>query len=244
MLSPQSARVLLNRLGIQVTRWPPTQSLAFARRRILTHQPEAKVVVDVGANSGQWARSCRDLGYAGPIYSFEPIPGVYRSLYASSVHDTQWKTFNLALGSSKRERVSLNVTSNEGMSSSFLDMLPAHTTIDPTVSVNGTEEVSMTTLDNWEDSYRIYGAAYLKCDTQGFEMEVLTGASKFLTRTNWIELETWLVPGYEGAPTFHDLNEFLSELSFTLYALEPGGIDRRSGRCISLDAIWSRDSGL
>ena len=42
------------------------------------HQQAIDAVIDVGANTGQYATRLRAAGWAGPILSFEPIPEVHR----------------------------------------------------------------------------------------------------------------------------------------------------------------------
>jgi len=56
------------------------------------------LVLDVGANEGQFAMALRDAGYAGEIVSFEPISFVFAKLAANAVRGHHWTARRQALG--------------------------------------------------------------------------------------------------------------------------------------------------
>ena len=60
---------------------------------------EVDLVLDVGANNGQYAKGIRRAGYAGPIISFEPAPEPFAKLRKASEKDPDWKAVQAALGS-------------------------------------------------------------------------------------------------------------------------------------------------
>ncbi len=55
------------------------------------------LVIDVGANRGQFAASIRRF-YAGPILSFEPVSVAFDTLSSVSAADRDWHVRKLALG--------------------------------------------------------------------------------------------------------------------------------------------------
>jgi SAM-dependent methyltransferase len=61
------------------------------------------LVIDVGANVGQYAASLRKAAYAGWIVSFEPVAAAYEQLAALASKDPRWRTFNMALGDIMRD---------------------------------------------------------------------------------------------------------------------------------------------
>jgi hypothetical protein len=59
---------------------------------------DINVVLDVGANDGDYGREIRDRGYRGLIVSFEPNPKAYDRLKASIAGDSNWLAYPYALG--------------------------------------------------------------------------------------------------------------------------------------------------
>jgi FkbM family methyltransferase len=66
-------------------------------RRILDQQ-HINVVIDVGANEGQFATKLRRLGFDGRITSFEPDSRPYARLVARHGRDPAWRGYPIALG--------------------------------------------------------------------------------------------------------------------------------------------------
>ncbi|MFI4963330.1 MAG: hypothetical protein ACHP6H_05685, partial [Legionellales bacterium] len=56
------------------------------------------VVLDVGANTGQFGSRLRELGFKGKIISFEPILAEYQDLNKKTVNDPLWQAINIGLG--------------------------------------------------------------------------------------------------------------------------------------------------
>ena len=70
---------------------------------------QVDVVLDVGANRGQFGQWLRDHGYRDAIVSFEPIGSVFSDLNAAAERDGNWQAHRLAIGSAAG-RALLNVS--------------------------------------------------------------------------------------------------------------------------------------
>lgn len=58
------------------------------------------VVLDVGANKGQYAAGLRNrYQFAGEIHSFEPLSAAFAELATRSAKDARWHAHHMALGS-------------------------------------------------------------------------------------------------------------------------------------------------
>jgi len=197
------------------------------------------VVLDVGANSGQFGRHLRAMGYRGRIVSFEPLSGAFHKLKANTATIGQWRAVRLALGDSDETRT-INVAGNSH-SSSFLAMLPRHLSAAPTSAYVGTETVTVRRLDGIIDEYcTAQDRCLLKIDVQGFEDAVLRGAQQSLARCVGLQLELSITPLYQGGLMLPQMLERLSAEGFTLLDLKPACVDPATGELLQVDGLFSR----
>jgi len=196
-----------------------------------------EVVLDVGASTGNYARTIRASGYRGRICSFEPLRDSFRALEREASRDPQWSCLQLALGA-EPGTAEINVAGNAD-SSSLLPMRERHARSDPASVYIGTETIELSTVDEVLD--RIVGSdetAFLKLDIQGFELEALRGAQRSLSRLGGIQVELSLVPLYEGAPAWTEVIEHLQERGFRPVRLEPAFVDPPTGEVLQVDAVF------
>jgi FkbM family methyltransferase len=236
----QRLRTLARRAGYDVSPFTPKWN-TVARRGRLLRALRIDVVLDVGANTGQFADELRrDLGYRGRICSFEPVSDAYSQLTARAGDDPAWTTFNFGLGDEAR-RVPINVAANSE-SSSVLEMLPDHAQAAPESRFVRAEEIELKTLDEiFGDVVGYAENVYLKIDTQGFEGHVLRGAERSLRRIDTIQVEMPLAPLYAGEVAFFEMSRLLLERNYVLYGIEPGFSDPQSGRLLQVDGIFHRE---
>ncbi|MGQ0587155.1 MAG: FkbM family methyltransferase [Gammaproteobacteria bacterium] len=231
------ARKRLWKLGYDVVEY--RQDLhAHARRRRLLERAGIDAVLDVGANTGQFAAELRaDFGWCGRIVSFEPLAAAYATLAARAAADGQWDARPYALGDSDGS-ARIGVAGNS-WSSSLLEMLPAHLDAAPESAFTGYETVQTRRLDSVIDALCPAPAGlYLKLDVQGFERQVLAGAQATLARVRVLQLEMSLTPLYAGAASFGELHALLESRGLVLFGLEPGFARRDSGQLLQLDGLY------
>lgn len=74
--------------------------------RLLFENLRVDAILDVGANTGQFAALVRSLGYQGYIFSLEPIPELYKLLCVKAQTDNNmWVVYPFALDSVQRRRI-------------------------------------------------------------------------------------------------------------------------------------------
>lgn len=229
---------LLRRQGVDLVRYSPHHSPAARLTKLLeTHGVD--LVLDVGANVGQFATRLRTHGYRGGILSYEPQAGAHAQLQAAAAADPGWEVApRMALGE-RAGTTTLNVSANTS-SSSVLPMLEAHTAAHPAARYVASEEVPLRRLDDAVGERLAGRTVFLKVDAQGYEREVLAGAAETLTRVVGLELELSLVPLYEGQELYLELIQRLAGLGFELHAVDPGFTDPRTGRLLQMDGVFFR----
>jgi FkbM family methyltransferase len=199
------------------------------------------LVLDVGANKGQFASEIRHCGYAGKIVSFEPLSQAHGELLQSSAGDPMWDAYpRCALGDHNGE-VEINIAGNSE-SSSILPMLESHRSAAPQSAYQGKEIVPIKTLDAVAGEYlKDARTPFLKIDTQGFEWQVLDGARDTLPHVKGILVELSLVPLYEGQHLWREVIDRLEAEGFTLWAFKPVFSDLSQGRTLQVDGVFYRN---
>jgi len=204
-------------------------------------QRSINLVLDVGANSGQYALSLIEQGYDNRIVSFEPLSSAYALLQKNASNYTNWEIADrCALGAHIGEST-INISKNS-YSSSILGMLPSLTQYAPEAEYISKEVVRITTLDNIAKSYfQADTKAFLKIDVQGFEKSVLEGGAETLAKIDGIQLELTIVPLYEHQALMPEMFSEMSRLGFKIWKLIPGYADPKTGRLLQIDGIFFRD---
>lgn len=195
------------------------------------------VLLDVGANTGQYAQKMRAFGYTGKVVSFEPLSNIFEKLKQNSASDSKWEINNYALGKEDTEGV-INIAGNMD-SSSILSMLPEHEKNAPHSKYVGQQPIIIKRLDTVASSlYNEQNNVMLKIDTQGYEESVLRGAEKSLKHIKMLQLEMSIVPLYESEMLFTDMVRFLDQQNFCLYGIENGFTNSKTGRLLQFDGIF------
>lgn len=233
-------RQTANRFGIDIRRHHPEAS-EFGRLSSMLAHHNINLVLDVGANTGQFAKSLRAAGYTQQLVSFEPLSTAHAYLLKASRNDAQWKIAPRSAIGDRDGEIEMHIAGNS-VSSSVLGMLDKHASAAPASAYVGTENVPLSRLDTLALGYLRPGTVpFIKIDTQGYEDRVLDGAGELLAEARGLQLELSFVPLYEEQKLFDDLVERLRTLGFAIWAFWPGFCDPRSGRMLQVDATFFRD---
>ncbi|MDT8388828.1 MAG: FkbM family methyltransferase [Thiogranum sp.] len=224
--------------GFDIIRYKP-RTHPLARRKKILDTYNIDLLLDVGANIGQYGEEMREIGYAGRLISFEPMSKAFGILKEKAQYDNLWEVHNFGLGD-REETASINISGNS-FSSSMLNMLPSHLKSAPASEYVDQETIQVKVLDGIlpglvTDAKHIY----LKIDTQGFEENVLKGAENSLASIDTLQVEMSLVPLYENGLLFDQLYKLLYDRGYRLMALEPGFTDPDTGQLLQADGIFHR----
>ena len=154
------------------------------------------LIVDVGANRGQFALLARYCYPHAKIVSFEPLAlpaQVFSRVFAS---DRCVKLFNSAIGPEQCV-VPIHVSARDD-SSSLLPIAELQSQTFPGSREVGTISVDVAPLSCFLSSADIPGRSLLKLDVQGYEYEALLGSESLLCSFSWILCECSFVELYTG----------------------------------------------
>jgi FkbM family methyltransferase len=206
------------------------------------HCSQTDLVLDVGANSGQFALELFNAGFTGRIISFEPLSSAHAALSEAAQYNPKWEVApRCALGATVGSAV-INIAGNS-FSSSLRPMLERHLAAAPQSAYVGNETVPVETLGS-VIARRFPGGAprfALKIDTQGFEGEVLDGLGTHVEQCAAVLLEMPLDSLYGGAADLPTLFARLVKRDFRCVGLSPGYKNSRTGDAIEVDGLFVRD---
>ncbi|MBL8656046.1 MAG: FkbM family methyltransferase [Altererythrobacter sp.] len=168
------------------------------------------LVVDAGANIGQFGQAIRLRGYGGRIWSFEPVSKVYAALASAAARDPNWTTSRLALGSATGT-AEINVFDNHTLASILPGTRLAESYDGGGVTTRETISVETVDIALRDDPAR---HIMLKVDVQGYEREVLEGAKETLSRIDAIHIELPVEHLYEGNWSFTEAIAYMEDLGF------------------------------
>lgn len=200
-------------------------------------------VIDVGANVGQFGLDVRRHGFDGLIVSYEPVQKSFGFLSQTIKQHQPWKAFQLGLGEVESERL-INISGNDGLSSSLLKMGSMHLENFPDSATVSQQTISISTIDKQLEILGIRPQELLlKLDVQGFEAEVLKGASKSLSKIPLCYLEVSITPLYEGESTFLPILMELSNYGHEVIDVFRG-IKTKKGQLLQLDILTKLKNDL
>lgn len=198
------------------------------------------VILDVGANEGQFARLTLRNSGSFKIVSFEPLTSAYELLSRAATKDKRWIVAPRGAIGDAEGKATINVSVHSG-ASSLLDLEEAHLRAAPLSAYCGTEEVTVQRLDNAAAAFiKPDDRIYLKIDTQGYEQKVLDGATDLIPQVSAIQIEMSFVELYKGEVLAPALISRVQSLGFHVFGFCNGLRDRASGRLLQADGFFIR----
>ena len=201
---------------------------------------EPLVVVDVGANEGQTARRVLAEFPRATVYCFEPAPETFKSLRHNVADDARIHLEPVACGS-KVGSVDFHVTDNHWCSSVLAPSDLGKRFYGDWYRTKQVVKVPMTTLDTWMTDRRVPRVDILKVDAQGYDLEVLRGATRMLASgVKAINCECQFAPEYEGCATFSQIDQFLVTQGYALHQLHEVHDRGNEQQTTYGDGLWLR----
>jgi FkbM family methyltransferase len=221
--------------------WPKFSMTSYRMVSSLVRQGTIpKTVIDVGANVGQFAVASARIFPEVTVHSFEPEPTSLAKLRLNVRNLDCVHVYPVALGKESGE-VMFHVNSHSH-SSSVLPLGEVHRAAFPCARQIYDIKVAMSTLDQELAVVSLEAPVLLKLDVQGYELQVLEGASDTLRKVDYVLLETSFRPMYEGERTFMTVVRAMEGYGFEFLRPIAWLDDPRNGEVLQMDALFARSN--
>lgn len=197
--------------------------------------PDLSLIIDVGANSGQFSNVSNYFYPKAKIYTFEPLEDHFLKVRNKFSKIENISVHNLALGN--EEGFIVFNKNKYGHVSSVLDISEDNKYY-PKDDIKKIE-VKITKLDSFFKEIHIPKSSLMKLDVQGFELEALKGAKKLIQKIDYIVIEANLEKLYDKQPSFTEVNSFLNDNGFEVCGMLDFNLGTKN-KYIELDILYKR----
>ncbi len=200
------------------------------------HKFQFATIIDVGANTGQFATTISPIFPQANIYAFEPLPSCFEQLKAKMSGVANFVCINIGLGDQSGE---IEFESNEfSPASSFLKLNHLHKEETSGMCQTQTIKVKVERLDDIVGNLKINYPLLVKIDTQGYEEKVLNGGEETIKSATALIIETSFVEIYEGQPLFDDIYKRLTSWGFTYEGSLEQMSSKTCGQLLQSDSLF------
>lgn len=159
------------------------------------------VVVDCGANTADLFLYLAGKISAEQYITFEPAP---REHLMCQLNVPKARHFNLGLGD------------EPGVVKFYMKSDTADSSVIQPSLYEDVIDIKVTTLDAWLSEYDVNKIKLLKLEAEGFEPEILAGASSFLARCEYVAIDGGYERGVNAEQTFTTQTNILASHGFRL----------------------------
>jgi FkbM family methyltransferase len=198
------------------------------------------LLVDVGANQGQFSLAALRWRPKSRIVAFEPLDRpskIYRAIFGNNAAVT---LHQVALAPQRGE-MTINIASHDD-SSSLLPISSLQEENFPGTHRVGGAKIPVAPLTDFIGPGDLGGHALLKLDVQGFELPVLRSAEPLLPLFRWIYAECSFQPLYVGQALAYEVEDYLAARNFRKVQITNMCSTRWTGKPLQADFLFDRIS--
>lgn len=187
------------------------------------YSPEDGLLIDIGANEGQWLKYICEIFPYNQVIAFEPIGSLSEKLNEKYKLNENITIINKAVSNTETAQV-LNITSVSGNSSFFdvTDLQKTSSDHERVTKIQSRTICECTTIDMFlNKNYPNNVVKLLKIDAQGAEGRILEGAKSSLKShvIKNVYVEIMFAPIYTGQSSWLEICNFLESNGYWLHSI-------------------------
>ena len=234
------ARSNLLRLGVDARLTETAlkdRKAAYLRNWLPLLRSAPRVVIDIGANIGQFATLMRELSPGIELICIEPLDECQSRLkHALANLGGATTLHHCAVGMNAGMAL---INRNEHTdSSSFLPLGEMHRQEWPFASHTTGELVRVVRMDDLIDARNLPRPYIVKMDVQGFELSVIESGPRTLTSSAAAIIECSSHQLYNGQATFDDINTAMKSLGFVFRGILDQCVSTKDLQIMQFDALF------
>jgi FkbM family methyltransferase len=183
-----------------------TQDMQWSMYNLRLNGFRPQRVIDVGAYKGEWASICKGIFPSAAIMLIEPQVSGKKFLERFCQKHPGCLFINALVGASEGRVVHFLLSGDI-----------SRVLLESEAKTDNCLELPMHTLDCLTKETPFGKSELLKLDVQGYELEVLKGASSILNDVEVIIMEISLIQLIPKAPLFHEVISGMHDKGFRLY---------------------------
>ena len=232
---------LLKLFNLQVNKITLSNNFNYYIVQTLKHY-KIDIVIDIGANEGQFAKNIIQYGYKNKIISFEPIKNIHQILKKNSKNYNNWIIEeNIGFGETEGTK-EINISKNN-VSSSILKIKKKFVNLKPDTEQIRKEKIKITTIDNYLNKNNFNNnKIFIKLDTQGYEENIIRGAQKKIKNITGFMLEASIEAIHNKEKDYSEIIKLMKKMGFSVWSVERGFSNKKTGQVLQIDIIFINDN--
>lgn len=174
--------------------------------------PDNPIIIEAGGHIGRDAIQMSKIWPNGHVYTFEPVPDLYKKLTVNIARYANITAYNVALSDTTGTQI-MHISDEQCDAVSSLLAPKEFAQKRPEVAF-AKVKVPTITIDDWAQQNNIPRVDFMWLDLQGHELAVLKSAQTILPTVKVIHTEVSLTERYAGNPLYDEVRIWIEAQGF------------------------------